>query len=114
MTRDAQNIFKVLVRTAIANAFKGRPQSDFVEDISRLQLCGVDIGDKHHSRAFAIDAEALAARVTEYMLASVLNSPLTGLGIPTDFSVSFDGVSLGSAQFSRHETAMASGATASM
>ena len=38
------------------------------------------------------------------MLSEELNTPLPGLGIPTDFSISFDGVSLGATSFSRHET----------
>ena len=41
--RNCEGIYRTLVRTALANAAKGRPLSDFIEDISRLDIDGVDV-----------------------------------------------------------------------
>lgn len=105
--RNHKEIMQTLVRIAIGNAAQGRPLQDFARDLSRLELCGVDVGDKFHNHHFAADVEMLAARLTELLICAELNMPLGGLQIPSDFSISFDGISLGSSSFSRHETVVA-------
>jgi hypothetical protein len=42
-----------LVRTCVANAVRGRSQREFLEELCRLELSGVDIGAKLHSASFA-------------------------------------------------------------
>ena len=96
--------FTVLVRTILGNASEGRPYRAFIRCLARLDLAGVAIGDRWHSRAFVADVEFLGARTVEGLDAADLAQPLAGSGIVSDVSVSVDGVSLGSRHFARHES----------
>jgi hypothetical protein len=100
----------VLVRESLANAVRGRPDIDYVRAICRYRLAGVSVGDKYDSRQFTSAVEQLARVAVSSLMAGELASVLPGLGIPSDFALVFDGVSIGSTAFSRHETLLVTGA----
>ena len=95
-----------LVRLAIVNAVEGRSGAEFERDVHRQALAGVDIGDKQRSRHFCREVENIACRVLQELDALDINTPLSGIGIPSDVALSIDPVTLGSAGFGRHETVL--------
>jgi hypothetical protein len=89
----------------------GQPDINFVRTIARYRLAGVDVGHKYHSEQFAVSTENLARNAVSALTKDELERPLAALGIPSDISIVFDGVSIGATQFSHHETLLVIGAT---
>jgi hypothetical protein len=89
----------------------GQPDINFVRTIARYRLAGVDVGHKYHSEQFAVSTENLARNAVSALTKDELERPLAALGIPSDVSIVFDGVSIGATQFSHHETLLLIGAT---
>ena len=95
-----------LVRTAIAGAVEGRSHLSFERDIARLRLCGVEVDAAScHSRHFCREVEFLTVQVLHMISANEWASLLPGLGVPSDFSLMVDPVTLGeNTAFPRNET----------
>ena len=70
----------------------------------RMVLHGLDVGDKLLSRHFVEPVELLGATAARAEAAHKLGAPSPGLGIPSDLSIIWDGVSIGASSFSRYET----------
>ena len=95
---------KVRVREALSVAHCGDADTDYERVMHRLKLHGLDIGTNYRSAHFVQRVELLGAAAARARTADALNRNLPSLGIPSDFALIFDGVSIGSSWFSRHET----------
>ena len=82
----------------------GEPDTAFERQMARLQLHGLDLGTKYRSQHLVQSVEHLAAVAARARTADALNRNLASLGIPSDVTLIFDGVSIGASSFSRHET----------
>ena len=69
-----------------------------------MQQHGMHLGTKYLTSHFVENVEFLAAAAARARTADELSRPLASLGIPSDVALIFDGVSIGSSAFSRHET----------
>ena len=99
-----QQILELLSREALAAAFEGHSDLAYKRSISRYRIAHVPVGDKYHSREFVKLVEELAMQLVRSCTADMLRTPMQGLGIPTDFALIWDGVSIGSRNFARNET----------
>ncbi len=97
---------EVLVRLALANAVEGDSGQRFERDVERLRLAGVEVGDKCHSRHFTRDVECIASLLLAQLDAVDIQTNLPGLGIPSDFGILLDPVSIGPDKFARHDTTL--------
>ena len=91
-----------LVRLALVNAAEGRSWQGYVRDVIRYRLAGADVGDKYATADFAQQASSIGALVLAQLDARDFNENLPGLGIPSDFVVLADPVSIGESMHSRH------------
>ena len=100
---------KALVRLALSNCAEGDSYWQYerhaagwalgYEQLTGMKpLCGLG------SRRFAMEVEFLAARVLEQLDAHSFNMKLPGIGVPSDFHVTQDGVGIGFGQFTKKET----------
>ena len=71
------------------------PYDEYARQIARLALAGVPVGDKYHTKHHFADVKYLAARMLQCRMVEDVNEHLTGLGIPSNFSLLMDGVPLG-------------------
>ena len=94
----------VRVREALVVARWGMPDVYYTRTIHRLRLAGLDIGTKYDTAHFVERVEFLGAMADQALQARDLSACLPALGIPSDLSLIFDGVSIGAKQFSRHES----------
>jgi hypothetical protein len=92
-----------LVRLAISTASEGRSWQAYVRDATRYRLAGGSVGSKYASRHFAVEAAAMASMVVQQLDSHDFNAVLPGLGIPSDFAVLADPVSMGDSIVSRHD-----------
>ena len=88
---------KILVRQVLYNAVRGRPFSQYPDDILMLRHHGIiAVGTTHHSGKFPPFVETAAAKLLRQMqqqnLADVI---LGGLGIPSDLECICDAGTLG-------------------
>ena len=91
--QEQRNTMQTLVRAALANT--GSSQREFVRFLGRLSREGVSVGNKYHTKEFALEARFLAARCLQHHDAVDLRSPLGGLGIRGSLALLIDGVPLG-------------------
>jgi hypothetical protein len=104
-TPDEQvKVMKVLVREALYNSVRARPDVEFLHSLCRLSLNGVPIGQKYSNHHFVEVVEMLAGRYSQVLDSEILLKSLPGLGVQPPLGIMFDTVSLGCASFSRHET----------
>ena len=94
------------VRMALANIVEGSSAYQYERDIARLGLSGCAVHWRCRSRHFVRDVEHLAGRIIQSLDAADINTPLRGLGIPSDFGILIDPVSIGSSMFARHDTVL--------
>ena len=92
------------VREVLGICHGGRPDLDYARALRRVELCGLDVGDKLLSRHFVAEVEMLAATAARVETASKLNTLSPSLGVPSDLALIWDGVSIGARNFSRNET----------
>jgi hypothetical protein len=97
-------IMTTLVREALYNTVRSRPDIEYEHSLCRLSLQGVDIGQKYANHHFVELAEMLAGQYCQILDAEILAQRLPGLGVQSPVGIMFDTVSLGCASFSRHET----------
>ena len=102
--RRALLALKIRAREALSVAHWGEPDTSYERSLERLQQHGMQLGTKYLTSHFVEPVEFLAAAAARARTADVLSRPLASLGIPSDVALVFDGVSIGSSSFSRHET----------
>ena len=94
------------VRMALANIVEGSSGLQYERDIARIELAGCNVHGRCRSRHFVRDVEHLAGRIIQGLDAVDVNMPLRSLGIPSDFGILIDPVSIGSSMFGRHDTVL--------
>ncbi len=99
-TEDA---LRNLVRLAIATAAEGRSWQAYIRDVARCNLAGGSVGSRYASRHFAVEVAAMASMVLQQLDSHDFNAVLPGLGIPSDFPLLADPVSMGDTIMSRHD-----------
>jgi len=92
------------LREALAVSHWGHPDVDYPRAMERLEMHGLVLGSKYNSAHFVEVVELLGASVVRALTAEVLDKLLPSLGIRSDFTLVWDGVSIGARQFSRRET----------
>ena len=102
--RSREEILRVLIREALHCSSHGLADDYYVQSVARLQLCGLDVGDKYVSKKFVRMVEFLSAKQLEYLQADVLARRLPGLAVVSPLSIAFDGISIGDSLFSRAES----------
>ena len=94
------------VRMSLANIVEGSSGLQYERDIARLGLSGCAVHWRCRSRHFVRDVEHLAGRIIQSLDAADINTPLRALGIPSDFGILIDPVSIGSSFWARHDTVL--------
>ena len=94
------------VRMALANIVEGCSGLQYERDVARLELSGCVVHWRCRSRHFVRDVEHLAGRIIQSLDAADINTPLGALGIPSDFGILIDPVTIGSSRFARHDTVL--------
>ena len=92
-----------LVRAAVIEAVTSASGRGFPKHVARLNLFGVAVGDRFHTKAFAYECWHLASKAIQSQDRLDLDRRLGGLGIPSDFAVLADGVPVGGVNlYGRH------------
>ena len=91
----------------MASAVEGRSLLEYERDVMRCELAGASIGTWYRGWRFVQEATALSSMVLQQFDAFDFNSPLPGLGIPSDFAILADPVSLGMEVRARHDVLLA-------
>ena len=92
-----------LVRVAVIEAVTSASGREFPKAVARLNLFGVAVGDRFHTKAFAYECWHLAAKAIQSQDRLDLDRRLGGLGIPSDVAVVADGVPVGGVNlYGRH------------
>ncbi len=94
---------RVRVREALHLAYHGGHDAAYIRAIKRLQLAGVDTGTKYSHHSLVEQVEFLGVVAAQAMQARSLQCVLPALGIVSDITLVWDGVSIGQTSFSRHE-----------
>jgi hypothetical protein len=81
------------VALGVRQAHGGEDQ--YAEWLCRLQLEGLEVGDKYHTKEHYRDTIYLAARAVQCLDEDDRQQPLGGLGIPSNFALLVDGVPVG-------------------
>ena len=100
---DELNGLRALVRVALANSAERGSHAGFMRETQRLSMAGVHVAGIANPE-FSRLAVSFAAMVLHQMDTEDFNAILLGLGIPSDFSLLADPVSLGVGVRSRHDT----------
>ena len=110
---DAQvQAMMVLLRECSAISYNGLDDTVLIGNLARMRRAGLRFGCKYHSRDFLVLVERVLARGVQRVKAQALHAIMPGLGIPSDISVVFDGVSIGSSTvFCTQETLLPIGVT---
>ena len=102
--RKSDDILRLLTIEVVANASAGLTDAHLLRSLQRAKLSGADVGDKFHSPEFFRLTEYLACRCVKALDALELQAALPALGVPSHFSLMWDGVNLGATSFARHES----------
>ena len=103
-TADSMLELHNTVRAVLANAVDGGSYLDLCNSLVRLQLAGARVRLGSTSPDFAKAVVAFASLVMSHLDADDYNAELPGLGIPSDFALLADPVSLGVGPRARHDT----------
>jgi len=106
---DLASQVKALARLSLSNCVEGNSYWQYERQAAgwalgyeqltgKIPLCGLG------SRKFAMEVEFLAARIMEQLDAHCFNMKLPGIGVPSDFHLTMDGVGIGFGHFTRNET----------
>ena len=90
-----RGVLETLTRAALSTVATKPSQKQFAKHLARLALEGVDVGDKQHTGHFLREAVFLSGRWVQAWEADELDTPLAGLGKPSNFAVLMDGVPIG-------------------
>ena len=100
----------VRVKEAVHIARKGRPDAEYVEAMRRLQSHGLVLGSKFIWPKFVETVEEQCVAALRSLAGKTMNQLVPSMGIPADFVLVFDGVSIGARMFSRNESMLVIGA----
>ena len=89
------------VRMAMSQAAEGRTAASYQREVMRNMMNGWTMEGPGSSK-FQSEVAGLAAMVLAHMDAMDFDEPLPGLGIPSDFCMLADPVSIGEGKISRH------------
>ena len=89
--RDPDAIMRCLLREALF--------SFYVQNLAKLRLYGIDVGDKYASRQFLQLVEMSCSRLLQLQDATCLNQVLPGLNVRAPLAICYDGVSIGGSLF---------------
>ena len=89
------------VRIAVAQAAEGRSGASYQREVMRILMNGWKMNGPGGSK-FQQEVAGLSAMVLAHMDAMDFEEPLPGLGIPSDFCLLADPVSIGESMRSRH------------
>ena len=96
-----------VVRLALSSLVEGHSGLEYERDVTRMELCGTVMPMwRCRSRHFCRYVEHLAVRIIQSLDAADINRPLGALGIPSDFGILIDPVTIGSSKFARHDTVL--------
>ena len=90
---------EVRVREAMSVAHYGHADLAYERAMNRLQQHGLQLGTKYLSKHVVELVEFLAAAAARARTADMLSEQLPSLGIASDVTLLFDGVSIGASQF---------------
>ena len=93
---------KNAVRLVISSAAEGHAWLCFERDFMRYRLAGATLDVQSCSSRWAGDVTAIAALCLQEQQAAEFAEPVPGLGIPSDFALLADPVSVGDSVMSRH------------
>ena len=102
--RSREEILRLLIREALHCSAHGLADDFYIQSVARMQLCGLDVGDKYVSKKFVRMVEFCCAKQLEYFQADMLARRLPGLSVVSPVSIAFDGISIGDTLFSRAES----------
>ncbi len=100
---ENEKMLRNVLRVVLGNAAEGGSYLAYVRDLHRMRLAGAEVGTNLGSRHFPRHATALASLVLQQLDGFDFNSHLGGLGIPSDFSMLADAVSIGLEVRARHD-----------
>ena len=103
--------WKVRVRECLAVSFYGLADVEYQRRMRRMLLGNPLVGQRFCSKAVVPVVERVAWEAARTLRSAALARELPGLGIPSDLSLIWDGVSIGATSFSRQETLMLIGCT---
>lgn len=103
-TDEVQACLRNTVRAVLAHAVDGGSWTDLCNTLARLQLAGANISMAATNRDFAKAVVAFGSLTMSHLDAEDYNGELRGLGIPSDFALLADPVSLGVGPRARHDT----------
>ena len=103
---DMDPALQNIVRMALASVVEAQSFQSFARSLQRLRLADANVGSKYGDRRFMAEIIALASLVLQQLDALDFNQPLSGLGIPSDFAVLADPVSIGLSVRARHDVLM--------
>ena len=92
---EDSKILSTLTRAALGMRAAHASADQYVRHLARLNMEGVDVGMKYHTRGHFQEVQFLAAQVTRVHDAADLQDPLSGLGIRSDFAILMDGIPVG-------------------
>ena len=105
--QDAKKEFRNAVRLAMSSLVEGHSRLEYERHVARWELCGWVLPmPRCRGRAFCCDVGYLGARIVQHLDAADLHRPLGALGIPSDFGILIDPVSIGASKFARHDTVL--------
>ena len=99
--RESRSLWalEVRVRAAVPVAHYGHADLAYERAMNRLQQHGLQLGTKYRS-AYCVElVEFLIAAAARARTADMLSEQLPSLGIASDVTLLFDGVSIGASQF---------------
>ena len=101
---DRRTAMKNIIRTAIAAAVEGDSFFGYERMLHRMRLASAQVGHRYEDRKFAARILQMAGLVMKQLDAHDLQSRLPGIGIPSDFAVLADAVTMGLQIFTKHDT----------
>ena len=101
---DKRRALVVRVREAVYTCAAGGTSTDYIGAIHRMQMAGLKLGSKYDHHSFLTLVEHLAVVCCRELTGRSLMELVPSLGIPSDLSLVWDGVSIGGTMWSRGET----------
>ena len=100
---EQKNVLARLVRASLDCHSRAEPSASFKHTVARWQSEGIYMGQSGHTQELFFQVRFLTARCLELQTARTSRTAAPALGIPSTFSLVFDGVPIGGmGAFSRH------------
>ncbi len=102
-SHDVDRALIAIVRLALASVVEGMSFAAYERQLQRMRLSYAMVGTKYCDRRFVTEVIALSSLVLRQLDAYDYSQPLPGLGIPSDFAILADPVSIGLSVRARHD-----------